>query len=118
MKKFMNVFLGLATSIGGFIEIGSISTSAQAGANFRFGLLWAVLVGTVGAIAYAEMTGRVELASQRTVFDLLRERLGLRLGLVPLVAATLLTVLMPVAEVGVRGFVWGLAVGVVVCGRG
>ena len=70
--------------LGGFVDIGELVAMPQAGAEYRFGLLWVVLMGTVGAIAYAEMTGRVELASQRTVFDLIRERLGLRLGLVPL----------------------------------
>jgi manganese transport protein len=104
--------IGVVTAIGGFVDIGELVAMPQAGAEYRFGLLWAVLVGTVGAIAYAEMTGRVELASQRTVFDLIRERLGLRLGLVPLVAATLLNVLMLVAEIGGMAFVLELATGV------
>jgi manganese transport protein len=104
--------IGVVTAIGGFVDIGELVAMPQAGAEYRFGLLWAVLVGTVGAIAYAEMTGRVELASQRTVFDLIRERLGLRLGLVPLIAATLLNVLMLVAEIGGMAFVLELATGV------
>ncbi|MEP6642549.1 MAG: Nramp family divalent metal transporter [Gaiellales bacterium] len=104
--------IGVVTAIGGFVDIGELVAMLQAWAEYRFGLLWAVLLGTVGAIAYAEMTGRVELASQRTVFDLIRERLGLRLGLVPLAAATLLNVLMLVAEIGGMALVLELASGV------
>ena len=109
MGRYGAMVIGVVTAIGGFVDIGELVAMPQAGAEYRFGLLWAVLVGTVGAIAYAEMTGRVELASQRTVFDLIRERLGLRLGLVPLVAATLLNVLMLVAEIGGMAFVLELA---------
>jgi len=109
LGRYGAMVIGVVTAIGGFVDIGELVAMPQAGAEYRFGLLWAVVVGTVGAIAYAEMTGRVELASQRTVFDLIRERLGLRLGLVPLVAATLLNVLMLVAEIGGMAFVLELA---------
>jgi manganese transport protein len=112
LGRYGAMVIGVVTAIGGFVDIGELVAMPQAGAEYRFGLLWAVLMGTVGAIAYAEMTGRVELASQRTVFDLIRERLGLRLGLVPLVAATLLNVLMLVAEIGGMAFVLELASGV------
>jgi manganese transport protein len=111
LGRYGAMVIGVVTAIGGFVDIGELVAMPQAGAEYRFGLLWAVLVGTVGAIAYAEMTGRVELASQRTVFDLIRERLGLRLGLVPLVAATLLNVML-VAEIGGMAFVLELASGV------
>ena len=111
MGRYGAMVIGVVTAIGGFVDIGELVVMPQAGAEFRFGLLWAVLVGTIGAIVFAEMTGRVELASQRTVFDLIRERLGLRLGLVPLVAATLLNVLMLVAEIGGMAFVLELATG-------
>jgi hypothetical protein len=38
MKKLFNLALGVVTSIGGFVEAGSISTAAQAGAEFRYAL--------------------------------------------------------------------------------
>jgi manganese transport protein len=110
--RYGAMVIGVVTAIGGFLDIGELVAMPQAGAEYRFGLLWVVLVGTIGAIAYAEMTGRVELASKRTVFDLIRERLGLRLGLVPLVAATMLNVLMLVAEIGGMALVLELASGV------
>src|SRR4029078_5302341 len=39
VKKIFNLLLGVVTSIGGFVEAGSISTAAQAGATFGFALL-------------------------------------------------------------------------------
>jgi hypothetical protein len=32
MKKLLDITLGLGTSLGGFLEIGSIATAAPAGA--------------------------------------------------------------------------------------
>ena len=56
MKKIFNVVLGVVTSIGGFVEVGSISTAAQAGAEFGFALLWAIaaaaLMVAIVAIVY------------------------------------------------------------------
>jgi Mn2+/Fe2+ NRAMP family transporter len=57
------------------------------------------------------MAGRIELASRRTVFDLIRERLGVRVGLVALAAAVALNVLTLVAEIGGMAFVAELALG-------
>ena len=48
MKNWGEVALGLVTGIGGFLEIGSIATTAQAGAEFGVQLAWVLLVGTVG----------------------------------------------------------------------
>ena len=47
MKKILEIALGIVTSVGGFLEIGSIATAAQAGADFSFQLIWAILVGGV-----------------------------------------------------------------------
>jgi Mn2+/Fe2+ NRAMP family transporter len=47
MKKVFEIALGVVTSIGGFLEIGSIATAAQAGALFQFQLLWAVLLDEI-----------------------------------------------------------------------
>ena len=38
MKKVSQVALGIVTGIGGFLEIGTTATSAEAGASFRFSL--------------------------------------------------------------------------------
>jgi hypothetical protein len=47
MKKILQVTLGIVTSVGGFLEIGSVLTAAQGGAAFAYQLLWAILLGTV-----------------------------------------------------------------------
>jgi len=76
MKKALELALGVVTSVGGFLEIGSIATSAQAGADFGFQLLWAVLVGTVCIAFLVEMSGRFAAVSGRTITDAIRERFG------------------------------------------
>ena len=40
MKKGAQLVLGVLTAVGGFFDVGNIATSAQAGAAFRFQLLW------------------------------------------------------------------------------
>jgi Mn2+/Fe2+ NRAMP family transporter len=45
MKKILEISLGIVTSVGGFLEIGSITTAAQAGSQFGYKLLWAVALG-------------------------------------------------------------------------
>ena len=47
MKKLLQLALGIITSVGGFLEIGSVATAAQAGASFGYKLLWAILLGTI-----------------------------------------------------------------------
>ena len=39
MKKIFEIALGIVTSIGGFLEIGSMATAAQAGAEFGYRLV-------------------------------------------------------------------------------
>jgi Mn2+/Fe2+ NRAMP family transporter len=46
VKILIDLVLGVVTSIGGFSEIGSISTAAQAGAEFGYQLLWAMGIAT------------------------------------------------------------------------
>ena len=40
MKKLLEISLGIVTSIGGFLEAGSLATAVQAGAAFQFDLIW------------------------------------------------------------------------------
>jgi hypothetical protein len=35
-KRFLQIKLGIVTSVGGFLEIGSITTAIQAGAVFGY----------------------------------------------------------------------------------
>jgi Mn2+/Fe2+ NRAMP family transporter len=93
------------TAIGGYLDMGEFVSMPALGATYGLALLWALVVATVGAMVFAEMSGRIELASRRTVFDLVRERLGLKLGLGVLCAGVLLNVLTLVAEIAGLSFV-------------
>ena len=99
MKKMFEVFLGVLTAIGGFVDIGDLVANSETGARFKMNLAWVVVVGVVGIVVYAEMCGRVAAMSGRPVFDLVRERLGPRVGLANLVASFLINLLTLTAEV-------------------
>ena len=80
VKRVLGVFLGILTAIGGFVDMGDLVANAATGARFGMNLAWVVLVGVVGIVVYAEMSGRVAAICGRPVFDLVRERLGPRFG--------------------------------------
>jgi Mn2+/Fe2+ NRAMP family transporter len=100
MKKMMQLSLGLITSIGGFLEIGSVTTAAQAGASFGFQLLWAVALGTLCLIFLVEMSGRLSAVSKQTVVDALRARFGFRFYMIVLAALAIVSFLVLAAELG------------------
>lgn len=100
MKRLLQVALGILTAIGGFVDIGDLVTSALVGSRFGLRLAWVVVVGVVGIIVFAEMAGRVAAVSGRATFDLVRERLGPRIGLLNLLGSMGVTLLTFVAEVG------------------
>jgi Mn2+/Fe2+ NRAMP family transporter len=100
VTKVFAVALGILTAIGGFVDIGDLVTNAQVGARFGLSLSWAVVVGVLGICVFAEMSGRVAAISGRATFDLVRERLGPRLGLLNLLTSMLITFLTFVAEIG------------------
>jgi len=111
MKKFVEIFLGILTAMGGFVEVGELVFSVNAGAKFGFRLLWVVALGTVGIIAFCEMAGRVAAVKEQPVFNLIRERAGLNAGLVTLVAANLVNLLTCTAEIGGIALLWQLLSG-------
>lgn len=90
MKKIVGLVLGVLTSIGGFVEVGSISTAAQAGAEFGFALLWAVLLAALILAMLAEMPGRLAAVGKHTVAAAVRERFGFHFYVVPLVGELLI----------------------------
>lgn len=99
MKRLIGLMLGVLTAIGGFMDIGDIVANSATGARFGMSLAWAVLLGTVGIVVYAEMAGRVAAVSGRPTFDLVRDRLGARMGLVNLAASFFINFLTLTAEV-------------------
>src|SRR2546423_3955220 len=100
MKKILGIALGVVTSIGGFLDVGSIATSAQAGAAFGYSLLWALVVGTVCVIFLVEMSGRFSAVSRHTVTDAIRKRFGFSTFIVPFAAGMLVNVLVLASEIG------------------
>ncbi|WP_214411522.1 NRAMP family divalent metal transporter [Sphaerisporangium fuscum] len=112
MKKLFAVTLGILTAFGGFVDIGDLVANALVGARFGMSLAWVVVVGVIGICLYAEMSGRIAAVSRRPVFDLVRERLGPRAGLVNLGASFLINLLTMAAEIGGASLALELATGV------
>jgi Mn2+/Fe2+ NRAMP family transporter len=100
VSAIVDLVLGVVTSIGGFVEVGSISTSAQAGSEFGFQLLWAVAAATVMLAMLAEMSGRLAAVGKQSVAGAVRERFGIHFQAVPLVAELIIDVLLLTAEIG------------------
>jgi Mn2+/Fe2+ NRAMP family transporter len=111
VSRILAVALGVVTAIGGYLDMGEVVSLPALGATYGFGLLWVLVVGTVGAMVFAEMAGRIELTSKRTVLDLVRERLGVRVGFVTLCAGLLVNALTLVAEIAGLAFVLELVFG-------
>jgi manganese transport protein len=100
MKKFGEIFLSILTAMGGFVEIGELVFSVNAGAKFGYSLLWVALIGTIGIIVYGEMAGRIAAVTRQPVFYLIRERAGYDAGLGTLISANLVSLLTCSAEIG------------------
>jgi Mn2+/Fe2+ NRAMP family transporter len=100
MKKIFEVALGIVTSVGGFLEIGSITTAAQAGAGFGYQLIWAIVLGTICIAFLVEMSGRFAAVSKHTIPDAMRERFGVNFYAVPLLITFGVSILVLGAELG------------------
>jgi Mn2+/Fe2+ NRAMP family transporter len=100
VKKALEITLGIVTSVGGFLEIGSVTTAAQAGATFGYQLLWALLLGTLCLIFLVEMSGRFSAVTRHTIVDVTRERFGFPFFSVVLVGVVLVAFMVLVAELG------------------
>lgn len=100
MKKWTGIALGIMTATGGFLDAGTIATSAQAGATFGLGLIWAILLSTIALILLVEMIGRFTAVSSKTYADAIREHFGFKLYLIPLTAEIIAESLLLAAELG------------------
>ncbi|HET8612203.1 MAG TPA: divalent metal cation transporter [Sphingomonas sp.] len=99
-RKLLQVALGVLTSIGGFLDVGAIATAADAGASFRFSLLWVVLIGTICVIFLVEMPGRLAAVSKHAYADAVRERFGFQFYIWPILAEFVVDFLVLGAEIG------------------
>ena len=100
MKKILEIALGIVTSVGGFLEIGSIATAAQAGAEFSFQLIWAIVLGGICIIFLVEQSGRFAAVSGRTLPDAIRERFGFNYFAFMSLIVGLVSLLVLSAEIG------------------
>jgi manganese transport protein len=100
MKKLLGITLGIMTALGGFVDLGQIVFTTQAGALFGYTLMWAIVLGTAAIIVYMEMCGRIAVVAKEPVFAIVRTHLGFRLGLVTLIASNLLNLITCAAELG------------------
>jgi len=111
MKKYLGITLGIMTALGGFLDLGQIIFTAQAGAYFSYQLLWAIVLGTAAIILYMEMCGRIAVVAHEPVFSIVRTCLGFRLGLFVLIASNLLNLITCAAELGGLAIVLHLLAG-------
>jgi manganese transport protein len=100
MNKALGITLGIMTALGGFVDLGQIVFTTQAGALFGYKLLWAIVFGTIAIIVYMEMCGRVAVVAKQPVFAVIRARFSYKLGLATLIASNLLNVITCAAEIG------------------
>jgi Mn2+/Fe2+ NRAMP family transporter len=100
MKKFWEIALGIITSVGGFLEVGSIATATQSGAIFRFQLIWPIVLGTICVICLIEMSGRLAAMSSHPLPMAVRERFGINFFIWPLMAELLIDLLVLASEIG------------------
>ncbi len=99
-EDLLNLTLGIITSIGGFLEIGSMATAASAGALFGYKLLWVIVFSTLCLVFLIEMSGRLAAVSRRAVADAVRERFGFVFTIFPRLLEVLVNLLVLAAEIG------------------
>ena len=112
MKKLFSVALGIVTATGGFLDAGTIATSGEAGAKFGLGLVWAVLLATVEVILLVEMVGRFTAVSKKTYASAIREDLGFKFYLFPLISEIIAESLLLTAELGGMAIALSLFTGI------
>src|SRR5690348_16296875 len=88
------------TAVGGFVDISELVFAAEAGSTYGYALVWVFALSTVGFIVFSEMSGRVAADAKQPVFNLMRHRLGFKLGLITLAASIVSNLITCAAEIG------------------
>jgi Mn2+/Fe2+ NRAMP family transporter len=101
----LEITLGIMTAVGGFVDISELVFAAKAGSTFGYALIWVFFIATIGIMVFGEMSGRVAAVAGQPVFNLMRHRLGLKLGLVTLAASVISTLITTAAEIGGVGLI-------------
>src|SRR5215210_4256870 len=108
----MTISLGILTSVGGFFDVGNIATSAQAGASFRFQLIWALIAATLLVIFLIEMSGRFAAVANKALPEAIREHLGFAFWLVPFIVLVVVHLFVLATEIGGLAFAAHLLTGI------
>src|SRR3954451_13052535 len=108
----LELTLGIMTAVGGFVDISELVFAAKAGSIFGYALIWVFALATIGIMVFGEMSGRVAAVAHQPVFNLMRHRLGLKLGLVTLFASVISTLITTAAEIGGVGLILHYLTGV------
>ncbi len=111
MGGLIEITLGIMTAVGGFVDVSELVFAAQAGSRFGFALIWVFAFSTIGIGCYGEMSGRIAAIAKQPVFNLMRQRLGLRYGLPTLVASSIVNTITCAAEIGGMALVLQLLTG-------
>jgi len=96
----LELTLGIMTAVGGFVDISELVFAAKAGSQFGYALIWVFAWSTIGIIVFSEMSGRVAAVGKQPVFNLMRHRLGLKLGLAVLFGSIISNLITTAAEIG------------------
>ncbi|MHB9025258.1 MAG: Nramp family divalent metal transporter [Armatimonadota bacterium] len=87
----------LAMSAGN--DAGGIATYAQAGASYKYGLLWLLFVLTFSLIVVQEMSARMGVVTHKGLSDLIRENFGVRWTVLAMLAMTLANFFVATANI-------------------
>jgi manganese transport protein len=98
--NIVELFLGIMTAIGGFVDVSELVFAAQAGSRFGYALIFVFAFSTIGIMVFGEMSGRVAAIAKQPVFNLMRHRLSLQLGLITLIASLISNLITCAAELG------------------
>jgi Mn2+/Fe2+ NRAMP family transporter len=109
--KPLEVFLGVLTAVGGFVDVSELVFVSQAGSRFGYALIWVIVLATIGIMVFGEMSGRVAAMSRQPLFSVIRHRLGFSLGLLTLAGALTATLITCAAEIGGTALVLQLLTG-------
>jgi Mn2+/Fe2+ NRAMP family transporter len=100
MKKWLGITLGILTAIGGFVDVGAVATSGEAGAKFGLALVWAMLLGTAAIVLLVEMSGRFASVAKKPYAAAIREHFGFKFYLLPLATELIADSILLTAELG------------------
>lgn len=111
-KQLIEIALGVLTSVGGYLDVGAVATSAQAGAEFGYRHLWVLGLGTLVIIFLVEMAGRFAAVSGHPLRAAMRERLGFNFFVATSAAELVVGILVLSAEIGGISLALQLATGI------